>query len=108
MVWVFEPLFDWLASVWLTDAATLIWVPVRSRIPFTDPDKVTTAPLPSNLNAWPTNPCGKVTFPVTTPLLLPVLSFALPSPCHQPTASVGSGVQVKTPVLALIVAPTGA
>src|SRR6266404_2064719 len=52
----------------------------------------TNADVPLKLNACPTSPGANVVPPCSTPLLLPTLSFALPSPFHQLTRPGAVGV----------------
>src|SRR6266404_6023772 len=53
----------------------------------------TNADVPLKLNACPTSPGPNVVPPCSTPLLLPTLSFALPSPFHQLTKPEETGAQ---------------
>src|ERR1035437_6588073 len=54
---------------------------------------VTILLTPLKLNAWPTSPAANATPPSKTPLLVPVMSCALPSPGHQATKPDGEGTQ---------------
>src|ERR1035438_7705324 len=49
--------------------------------------------MPLKLKACPTSPLVKVTPPAKVPLLVPMMSLALPSPGHQLTMPAGGGTQ---------------
>src|SRR4051812_42019434 len=57
----------------------------------------TTTPAFAKLNACPTLPGAKLAPFCAVPLLPPRMSLALPSPVHQLTRFVGSGVHLQVP-----------
>src|SRR5205823_1461837 len=75
-----------------TQASTLIGdVGLKSKLG--ESGTRTKSSTPSKLNAWPTIPAANVAPFTNVPLLLPIISLALPSPGHHPTMPVGGVTQ---------------